>query len=483
MMSLLINREILAGPISGAKRWTAAAIVALAGLVATLPASAADAETAAPATRQGLDNATCQTCHDGKKGKLEGKKADGKARDLHQIDSAKFGKSVHAQMQCVACHTEITDAKAHHSIDPRAKKPDCISCHESLWAKAKNTPQAAKIPRLKEVVDNVEEYKKSFHAKVNADDETRSNASCNDCHEVHAFNIPAKGTEAHKEWRANTPKACGTACHEDQLDEFADSIHGTQLDEGNMNAAVCSDCHTAHSVGNTSAVTFKQKVTETCGDCHDKEFQSYERTDHGKAAAKTGGDIIRCANCHGSHAIVLRTKLPDARKRVSLDNKLCITCHDSDKNFEKFAPLRAGQKPGDKNALKELRPNLDVIHRWLPNAKMHWNSVRCVDCHIAAAPELSHEILDKDHAERKCVSCHTRNTALATRLYRYQASTEQNKFGFANSVILANSYVIGATGNPLVDAIVLLALVLTILGVIGHGALRYVAAKRRRNEQ
>lgn len=482
-------------PLRKLRTWVLSAALGIAGLTAMLPAAAADSKaepkadakavasaTAAPSKGTGgkLDNSGCQSCHDGQKGKQKGTDAEGEPRDLHSIDNGKYGKSVHSKMQCVACHTEIVDSKTPHKINTKAEKPNCISCHENLFEKAKKDPQIAKIPRLKEVMESITEYKKSFHARENADDETRSNASCNDCHEVHEFSIPPKG-DARTQWRVNNPKLCGTSCHEDQLEEFTESIHGVQLlEEGNTDSAMCSDCHTSHSVGNTSTATVKQAITESCGDCHDKAYNSYERTEHGKIAAKTGGNTVRCTDCHGSHGVALLSTLPDTREKVKADNKMCIACHNSDLAFAKFAPLKPGQKADDKNALKEPRPNLDQIHKWLPNAQLHWNSVRCVDCHTAAAEEQSHEILNDKKAERKCVTCHTRDSALATRLYRHLAEEEEQKYGFANSIILANSYVIGATRHPLLDGLIMAAAALMLIGVLGHGAVRYLTGRSRR---
>lgn len=483
MINLPVIRNTLSPQVSRLKAWALTALICVAGLSAA-PAMADEHKSASGK----LDNATCQTCHDGKKGKLEVKNDEGKARALHAVENDKYGKSVHAKMQCVTCHTEIIDAKEKHQINTKAKKPDCASCHEALWDKTKKEGHDKQKPRLGDVVQNIADYKKSLHARENADDETRSNASCNDCHDVHSFNIPPKSDkEARKEWRANNPKLCGTSCHEDQLEEFTDSIHGQKLlDEGEMDAAICSDCHTSHSVGNTSTATVKQAITESCGDCHDKQFHSYERTQHGKLAVKTGGNPVRCMDCHGSHGIALLTKLPDTRKTVAQDNKMCISCHTSDKKFEKFAPLveegKLTQVKADAKAAgkKMERPDLDTIHSWLPNTKLHWQSVRCIDCHTAAAEEKSHEILGQKKAERKCVTCHTRNSSLATRLYRHKVAEEKQLFGFSNSIILTNSYVIGATRHPLLDTIIMIIAGLTLLGVLGHGAVRYVTGKSRR---
>ena len=121
---------------------------------------------------------------------------------------------------------------------------------------------------------------------------------------------------------------------------------------------------------------------------------------------------------------------------------------------------------------------------WLPNTKAHWKAVRCVECHtpeVAAGKMLSHEILNKEKAEKKCLTCHSTDSSLKTRLYRHMVKDEQQRLGFTNSVILSNSYVIGATRHPQLDKIVIGFIGLTLVGVLGHGAVRFIAALRRRN--
>ena len=61
-----------------------AASVCVAGAMTTMPTTAADIQKSAHAS-QTLDNATCQTCHDGKKSKIEVPGADGENRPLHDI--------------------------------------------------------------------------------------------------------------------------------------------------------------------------------------------------------------------------------------------------------------------------------------------------------------------------------------------------------------------------------------------------------------
>ncbi|MDP2366899.1 MAG: hypothetical protein Q8M25_01460, partial [Rhodoferax sp.] len=196
------------------------------------------------------------------------------------------------------------------------------------------------------------------------------------------------------------------------------------------------------------------------------QFDAAVEKDHGRL------EVRRCLGA---------TKLKDLRKIVFQDNKGCLNCHNSDKTFEKFAP------DDEKTPwLKKRRPDIDTLHDWLPNTKAHWNAVRCVECHtpeVKANRLLSHEILDKEKAEKKCLSCHSANSSLKTRLYRHMVKDEQQRLGFTSSIILSNSYVIGATRHPLLDSIVIGMVLLTLGGVLVHGAIRIVCAIRRKGKR
>jgi cytochrome b subunit of formate dehydrogenase len=311
----------------------------LLGVCLSLPglAQTAAAPVAAPAaTAPALDNATCLTCHDGKKGKLEVPGADDKPRALHSVAPDKFGESVHATMQCVACHTDITDNAEKgnlHAKEPaqKLKKVDCAGCHQGLWEQAQKDGTAKSKPRLGLVAENIDAYKKSFHARPNADDKTRPNASCDNCHDTHAFKVPAKGTPQYAEYRLGISKACGENCHSDQLEAYAGSIHGKEvLDKKNAKAAVCSDCHSAHAVSNSSSDPFKLSVTGQCGSCHEDNYKSYKATYHGQINTLGYAYTAKCYNCHGSHEIL---KVDDPKSKVAPENRMktCRECHNGKK--------------------------------------------------------------------------------------------------------------------------------------------------------
>jgi len=314
----------------------AAAALCLIGGTAALPAVAADDAASAPAATK-LDNATCQTCHDGKKGKLEGKDAKGEPHDLKSINTDKYGKSVHSTMQCTDCHVDIKDAKAPHEKPAKAAKVDCVQCHEQLWDQAKKDNLTKEKARLGVVADNIEAYKKSFHARPNKEDPTKVYATCNDCHDVHTFDVAPKGTTRRAESKKENPKMCGS-CHEDQLEEYTESVHGKEmLEKSNVKAAVCSDCHTSHAVANTSANPTKLAITANCGTCHEDNYQSYKQTYHGQVTALGYANAGKCFDCHGSHGIV---RVDDPESKVHPDNRLktCQSCHSTKKGRPDASP-------------------------------------------------------------------------------------------------------------------------------------------------
>jgi cytochrome b subunit of formate dehydrogenase len=320
--------------------------IAFAGLLIMQSASAASAP---------LSNESCLTCHDSKKPKIKvpggendaGEKVD---RALNSIKPEKYANGVHAKMECVACHTEITDAKAPHKKAEDAKVASCAQCHEEMWKKLQAENKADPKSRLNIVVQNITAYKKSFHARANDENASGVNATCTDCHDTHTFDVPPRGTEARTEWHMTVPNVCGAKCHTDELDDYSESVHGKAvLEDGNKDAPVCSDCHTTHDIGNTSSDPTKLVITQNCGNCHKEEFKSYRGTYHGQVNRLGYAYTAKCFDCHGSHEIL---KADDPKSKVSEKNRLktCMKCHtdkkpgmhDATPGFMSFGPHATG---------------------------------------------------------------------------------------------------------------------------------------------
>ena len=245
----------------------------------------------------------------------------------------------------------------------------------------------------------------------------------------------------------------------------------------------CRECHSKTYYNDYPHDQAGKTSTVACTDCHAAKVLRLEPQFNASVHAKVKGvkEKFTCSTCHDAHINIVQKRLKDPARIVAQDNHGCLECHDSDQTFAKFAP-DSEKSPGT----KKKRPDIDTIHEWLPNAKGHWKAVRCIECHTPEVAEnkmLSHEILNKEKAEKKCLACHSANSALRVRLYRHIAKDEQQRLGFTNSVILSNSYVIGATRHPTLDMVVIGGVALTLLGVLAHGAARILAALRRKGQR
>lgn len=251
-------------------------------------------------------------------------------------------------------------------------------------------------------------------------------------------------------------------------------VHDPKVFNGSNHGLMeCTQCHGTGYAGFPHAAEAKQNIS-ACEECHAVKVMRIEQQFAASVHATNLKDKFTCTTCHSPHVDLIASKLIDPHKIVAQDNRHCLACHDSDQTFAKFAP------DDEKTALKKERPDIDSIHDWLPNTRLHWQAVRCVECHTPPTKTLSHEIVNKEKAEKKCVACHSADSSLKTRLYRHLVKEEQQKLGFANSVILANSYVLGATRHPLLDTLLMIAFGTMILGLVAHGVGRIVARLIRR---
>jgi cytochrome b subunit of formate dehydrogenase len=276
-----------------------------------------------------LSNDRCLRCH-GREG-FSRDDAFGRERDLH-VAAAEFQNSVHGAQDCVGCHQDITKAPHRKGIE---RKVGCVQCHLEEWGEAQSNGTAAESAKLGMVVDHVESYMDSMHARPRIDDQSRTNATCYNCHGSH--DVKPVDREARSANFMDLPNVCGT-CHADVLETYKTSVHGLEVSQGNNSAAVCSDCHFRHGVGEAHTAGGRVEITENCGSCHQDSMQSYLGTYHGKITRLGYGETAKCYDCHGSHQI---KRLEDPASMMNVNNRLetCQTCHEgASKGFITFQP-------------------------------------------------------------------------------------------------------------------------------------------------
>ncbi|VAW76144.1 Cytochrome c family protein precursor [hydrothermal vent metagenome] len=330
--------------------------VVFAGLLPLAGAAAAPAEFSRPpvseepvAVDKETPNSTCLECH-GIKGFAvpEGEFGEGRKRALF-VDRDALHNSVHAKQACVACHNTIEQIP--HKTD-RRRVVGCVQCHKEqaelgridevqpevdLTRTMVGLPPDIKMLEKTTLEKEAGLYLASIHALPRKDEPQRPNADCGDCHGTHDV-PPMRGAGADS-YRLRTPAICG-GCHEKALAEYTNSVHGAAVKRyGKLEAAVCSDCHSAHQIASPEDDPVKLAITVNCGSsCHEEEVKSYRSTYHGQVTMLGYAHTARCSDCHNAHNILA---IDNPLSTVYPDNlvETCQECHKgATASFVKFQP-------------------------------------------------------------------------------------------------------------------------------------------------
>ncbi len=272
----------------------------------------------------------CLKCHDDEDEKIW-EYEDGSTQLIY-VDAEKFEHSVHGSRNCVDCHSNVILEKGEHA----EKLPitvSCIECHKKTSEDQKDNPDP-KYKRLNVVLEQIDSYMDSVHARPSAADQTKTNAACHDCHDAH--NVSTIGSIQRAEHRLANPEVCGK-CHEKQKEDYMTSIHGKEvMEKHNSEAAVCSDCHTTHNIDSPEKDSVKLTIIKNCGNCHEESQKTYLASYHGQVSRLGYTNTAKCFDCHGSHAL---KRVDDPTSTVHLNNRLetCNKCHvDAPEGFSSF---------------------------------------------------------------------------------------------------------------------------------------------------
>lgn len=224
----------------------------------------------------------------------------------------------------------------------------------------------------------------------------------------------------------------------------------------------CVDCHSSEYATFPHPGELRMKLCYNCIDCHgsDEKFSPFGFEKIGEEFQKSIHYKLEeygfsCWKCHNPHTYRINIRNTENLKETILyDNNICLNCHSDYNRFQ----------------LLSSREEMNIIekHDWLPDQALHFSSVRCIECHTKIIDSLlvSHFIVPKDQAVKKCNECHSRNSILMASLYKYQ-SKEQLRGGFFNGIILNESFVIGANRNKYLNilSLVIFGLVILIIGI------------------
>ncbi|MBI2677694.1 MAG: cytochrome c3 family protein [Candidatus Koribacter versatilis] len=221
-------------------------------------------------------------------------------------------------------------AQEKPAAPPPAKKNSCVECHSVLDGPLQVTPEMAA---------------QDIHASKGID--------CAACHggdptaDDDSAMSKAKGFKG-KPKRSDIPQLCAS-CHSngeymrkynpslrtDQLAQYRTSVHGKKLKAGDDKVAVCSDCHTPHTIlpaNDPRSKVNALNVVSTCGSCHadaarmkpygipTDQVAGYNVSVHHEALTVRGDmSAPTCVTCHGNHGA--------APPGLSSVENVCANCH------------------------------------------------------------------------------------------------------------------------------------------------------------
>lgn len=265
---------------------------------------------------------------------------------------------------------------------------ECLECHEG--------------PDLTKMVDDSTEISISVDPNI-LNISVHGDLDCIDCHEgITEDHVDGTGILDIK------PRAACMTCHEDERDEYVNSIHGLGLARGMEDVASCCDCHGDHDVfpaDNPSSRVYHANLPKTCGQCHSRpdvrrrfgrrnldQVEVYKNSVHGQRLARDPeAQVATCTDCHDYHSI-----LPPVEPLASLNPlnipETCGKCHQQEKD-----------------------DYYRSIH-WQSLKRGHYESPNCTDCHGEHEIHNAAESLKAGRGSlattKICANCHSSETLM-----------------------------------------------------------------------
>lgn len=276
----------------------------------------------------------------------------------------------------------LTSENLQESID----KEECLVCHQVEGM----VLDLGSGEELYLTIDP-EGFAQSVHGQMDFD--------CVACHtNITGYPHPELSAVDRRSVSVMLTQAC-SQCHVEVSAEYAQGQHAEKFAQGNLNTALCVDCHSAHSVKDIRGS--KVEIAKVCQRCHSDIYDVYKDSVHGAALLEDDNyDVPTCSDCHENH----NNTGPDDPGYVLFSPQICADCH------------------ADEELMSKYDVNTDVFETYLSDfhgttvvifeqvaPDQETNKPVCIDCHgvhdIRSPDDAASNVM-KENLLTTCQRCH-----------------------------------------------------------------------------
>lgn len=259
--------------------------------------------------------------------------------------------------ECFMCHQDKDLFKVDRGgkklslfVDPETFESSvhgrlmCVLCHQDVLELPHKEGELARVDCGKCHEEQSQEFTDSIHFRAIRRGDIFA-PQCKDCHGKH--DVTSHEDPFSRSARSHVPDLCGT-CHEGIKREYMESYHGQLLLQGDGRAPACQDCHFSHRITQVEGRLHRLAAANRCGGCHKEYYRTFRDTFHGKLTSLGEVSGAKCHDCHSAHSIFPAV---DIRSTVHKQNLLhtCRKCHaNAPENFITYIPhadLHDPQRP------------------------------------------------------------------------------------------------------------------------------------------
>ena len=203
-------------------------------------------------------------------------------------------------------------------------------------------------------------------------------------------------------------------CHQEQYALAQDSVHAAAMSQGTREAAVCTDCHSAHSIRRLNKPGTLEMLPDarvwvplTCSKCHNAIFIKYKESVHGSALIGEGNpDVPTCIDCHGVHNI----ENPTTAAFRLRSPQICAKCHTDEARMAKYG---ISTQVLNTYVADFHGTTVTLFEKMAPDAET--NKPVCYDCHgihdIQRVDDPAKGLEVRENLLGRCQRCHPDATA------------------------------------------------------------------------